>query len=139
MIIPVIEPLLISGYNGEWVHPHIERLTLDFDEVEEGLLIGEIILLEVEFKSGEIFQTVVKTDKIGMFNMDDEDLIQEYLEMLLIALGEDVWAPGGQQFLFSRFGEQFNSAYPIFTEQYRAKVFPNISLKTDGKDWWWVN
>lgn len=137
MIIPVIEPLLITGYNGEWVHPLIELLTLDFDEDENGNLSGDIIRLDVEFRCGKTFRTIVLTNEEGMVNMMIDEHIQDYLEMLFVSLGEDVWRPGEEQFVFTRYGMDFNNEYPIFTDGYRAKISPDISLKQDGDDWWW--
>ena len=136
--LPLIEPLLITGYNGEWVHPNIELLTIDFEEDEIGNLTGPIVKLDIEFKDGKQFRVIVLTSPEGVEDMMQEDEIQNYLEMLFVALGEDVWCPGNYQaFVFTRYGEAFNENYPLFTEQYKANVTPDVSLNHDEVDWWW--
>jgi len=136
--LPLIEPLLITAYNGEWVHPLIELLTLDFDENEVGNLVGPLVKLEIEFVDGKRFRVIALTSQEGVVDMMVEDELQNYIEMMFVALGEDVWCPGNYNpFVFTKYGESFNDAYPLFTEPYKVKVSPDVSLNHDEVDWWW--
>ena len=70
--------------------------------------------------------------------MMHDDYIQEYLEMLIVTLAEDVWSPGNlEQFVFTDYGIAFNDEYPMFIEEYRAKISPDVSLNHKDNDWWW--
>ena len=136
--LPLIEPLIISAYNGEWVHPNIELLTLNFDEQETGELCGPLIKLVVEFLDGSIFTAIALTTTEGVDDMMIEDELENYVEMMFVSLGEDVWCPGNSKpFVFTKYGELFNENYPLFTEPYRVTVSPDVSLDHDDVDWWW--
>ena len=138
--IPIIEPLLINAINGEWVHPFIEIMTLDFDEESSGNLFGNIMRVEVEFKSGKHFRAIVLTDENGMDAMmsEDNERLQNYIEMMFVSLGEDVWNPSKVlPFIFTKYGETFNETYPLFNEEWRVTVSPDVSINHDEVDWWW--
>ncbi|MEA3450308.1 MAG: hypothetical protein U9Q83_00225, partial [Bacteroidota bacterium] len=137
--VPIIEPLMITGCNGEWIHPHIEILTLDLLENEQGDIFGPLIKLDFEFKSGKQFRIIALTTENGMIDMMDDDELENYAEMILVTLGEDVWTPGNMKpFVFTKYGEAFNEEYNcMFSEPYKIHVSPDISLNHDDVDWWW--
>jgi hypothetical protein len=136
--LPLIEPLLIMANNGEWVHPNIELLTLNFEEDSFGNLSGPILKLDLLFENGKQFSVIVLTTSEGIIDMMQEEEIQNYLEMLIVALGEDVWCPGNYRpFVFTKYGETFNDYYPLFVETYKVIVTPDIRLNHDEIDWWW--
>jgi len=136
--IPIIEPLLITSLSGEWVHPNIEVMTIGFDDSENGNLYGPLMKLDITFKSGKSFQTILLTNEDCMNDMMEENELQNYIEMLFVTLGEDVWCPGNlKPFVFTKYGEKFNEDYQLFSEEYKVSVSPDVSLNHDAVDWWW--
>ena len=130
--------MLITAYNGEWVHPNIELLALNFDEDELGNLVGPIVKLDIEFKDGKQFRVIVLTSTDGVEDMINVDELENYIEMLIVELGEDVWCPGNYRpFIFTKYGETFNENYSIFTEKYKVNVSSDITLNHDEVDWCW--
>jgi len=140
--VPIIEPLLISAVNGDWIHPYIELLTLNYDIEEDNTIYGNLLKLEIEFESGKKFQIIVKTDAEGMHDLmidalDDEEILQDYTEMLFVALKENVWKPNNFiPFSDTKYGRNFNEYYDLYDESYKVYLEGDIGLKQDENDWW---
>ena len=136
MDLPYIEPLLIYSEVGEWTHPEIASLTREMEKHKDGNLYGNIMRVTVTFPDNT-FYLIATTDEKGMNEiMSGNIIVNQYMEFLFTILGEDVWYPGNEQFVFSDFGFAFNERYKLFTEPWNVTISLDVSLNHDETHWW---
>lgn len=135
MELPYIEPLLIYSEVGEWTHPEIEEISKELEKMKDcNNLIGNLMKINVEMASNTFYLVAVTDDKGYKEIMTDK--INQYMDFLFLVLSEDVWLPGGEQFVFSEYGTKFNQTYHLNTEKWSCTVSPDVSINHDKNDWW---
>lgn len=134
-----VEPLLIYPKlycMNYWVHPEIDELTKDMDKSESGNISGNLIRADLKFDDTRSVHIVYATDYNGVKESMDEQLMYEYLGRLALLLTQPIWLPGGEAFCDSEYGKIFQILFPVFDENFHFMVSPDVSLATDGDEWW---
>lgn len=134
-----VEPLLIcprSKYLNMWQHPEIVELTKDLEKTSVDTLRGELIRVDLKFDEHRVIHIICATDKQGVKEVMTETGMPEYLGRLSILLTQPVWLPGGEQFVETEFGQLFQRIFPMYDEDFHIAVSQNVSLATDGENWW---
>ncbi len=142
------EPLFIETHNTtkkmeRWIHPMIGYIKDTFlEQMDEcpSNYIGNLLRFRIEYENGKILNTVVLAadqfcDVFGHpkgVKIDTTD----HVSMLLTVLVEDIWTPGGKQFVFTKYGKALNKEFNSFSKQLQYYVSPDVSMATDGEDWW---
>ena len=135
MDIPYLEPLLIYSEAGEWTHPEINKISEGLEKMDGcDNLQGNLIRINIEMESNTFYLIAITDDK-GM-NEITSDKINLYMKSLFILLAEDIWLPGGEQFVSSEYGQQFNNTYALFDGKWNFTVSPDVSLNHDETEWW---
>lgn len=134
-----VEPLLIYPKlecMAYWVHPEIDELTKDMDKSESGNISGNLIRADLQFDDTRAVHIIYATDYEGVKESMDEEVMYEYLGRLALLLTQPVWLPGGEAFCESEYGKIFQKLFPVFDDDFNFMVSPDVSLATDGDEWW---
>lgn len=137
----MITPILIN-FNGEtWENPEIATevfYNCQPSEINYNCFDGNLI--RIWLKSEEHFAHIVATvcddelyEMCSGITEFDTDLIAGWLFTVLF---EDVWAPGGEQFCFSEFGEKLSV---LSSDDTNFNISPDICVHYDGpsEGWGW--
>ena len=105
----LMTPILIDFDNNTWIHPDIEDL-LEWEI--NGINLGKwsynkLTRVYIENDKKQTVYMVVLSEELENGNIPLDEL-QMQLE---VALFEDVWSPGGEQFCFSNFGDKLSKTF----------------------------
>ena len=114
----MIEPIIIYAGDLKWVHPEIDSILewgVDYagDKVDEDTAMRDIYKVYLK-----------RTEKIKcpmvIFYCKVENEIYPSLKsiegQLAVCIHEDVWSPGGDQFIFTEIGSKISELLPIDIE-----------------------
>jgi hypothetical protein len=133
-----VEPLLIYPKLecvAYWVHPEILDLIKDMDN-QDGHYTGNLIRADLIFDDTRIVHIIFATDYEGVKEIMTDDGMPEYLGRLSLLLSEPVWTPGGDVFCETEYGKIVQKLFPMFDEDFKFAVSSDVSLATDGDEWW---
>ena len=108
---------------GEW-DSNVHRMWIDAEGVKG--------FLHVVFKAPAL--TLIE-ERLGLYSCEKESederlsqgLYQYIFENVLIALTEDTWSPGGEQFCFTDFGQKINTF--LSNKQLTYRISPDIAME----------
>ncbi len=116
--LPQVNPLIINANRSTWIHPQIEHeLRDEVQDKSTGILAYTGILLRVWLGDNTHVVTLVDEETMNdLLQYDDEtekytwnhELSEQVAIATLIALTEDTWMPGGEQFCFTEFGKNID-------------------------------
>ena len=155
-----IEPLIIEYGSHQWINPEISEVAQNY--IGESTVNkncygpGRVQRFWLEHENGEKFHMVAATDDVideTFWKYDEEkdemtkaseeqqeEVKHDMIEMIRLMLGEDFWAPAGEQFVFSEFGSELNKKFPMFEGTVKFRFSPDICVHPMDEEagrWGW--
>jgi len=137
-----IEPMVISincKENNTWIHPDIDNYfkpntydnTIDDKVFKMHIQTEDDKTLTIVFKSEEL-NNRIEADIYSVENWNFENIYS----MMCTVLLEDVWMPGGEQFVFTNFGKKVSEIIS-FDKPVNASLTPDVGLEGDSEGYSW--
>lgn len=133
-----VEPLLIYPKLecvAYWIHPEVHELIKDMNN-QDGHYTGNLIRADLVFDDTRIVHIIFATDQTGMKEILTDEGMPEYLGRLSLLLTQPTWMPGDKVFSETEYGKIFQHLFPMFDEDFSFAVSSDVSLATDGDEWW---
>ncbi len=154
----IVEPIIIMFNDTNWTHPNIQEIVdseKDEDQLNESceVWMGPWVRIFLEQENKTIYTVCRFSDRTTYENhlkycypkFNDEyegdekasEVMQEIVGFLTVALQEDVWAPGGEQFVFSEVGKKLNDYFDFNSKFCLSLISPDVGIHDEGDHWAW--
>ena len=151
-----IEPVIIMGKEKNWTHPEIDSIVelMAPDHVPGtncDVITGPWVRIYLEQEGKTLYTVCAFHEKekyknhlrycYKKFNEDvyeetrAKEIIDEMMGFLIVSLIDDVWAPGGEQFCFTDFGEYISDYFDYTKRIDMSFMSPDVGIHNEGEHW----